>query len=65
MFWPGHDSFRTSGASMFEMRDCKWLAANTRLLLHEYLVDRPDSICDGTVWTVEIRPFYPDSATFA
>jgi len=22
MFWPGHDSYRTSGASIFEMRDC-------------------------------------------
>ena len=22
MFWPGHESYRTTGSSIFEMRDC-------------------------------------------
>jgi hypothetical protein len=22
MFWSGHDSYRTTGANLFEMRDC-------------------------------------------
>jgi len=44
MFWPGHESYRTTGASIFEMRDC------TKVLP----IGGPDDFDNGGSWLYSV-----------
>lgn len=46
MFWPGHDSYRSTGASIFEMRDCVKVLP----------MGAADSFDNGGAWLFSIFP---------